>query len=297
MVYLDCNDNYIYTDLALESYKSVENTLPHGISYCEYDSGGITVSELRVTSEEGAEALGRKKGTYITLSVGRLWEDERDASDNAAKVLSQNINDMMHSVCQSPERVLVCGLGNRLVTPDALGPAAADKIRVTRHIKEENPRLFSEMCAYDISAISTGVVAQTGVETAEFIKGVAKTVSPSLIIVLDALAARDVDRLATTIQLCDSGISPGSGIGQKRKEISKETMGVPVMSIGVPTVVSSATLVYDALYAAGDEVDAKLKNVLETGRSFFVSINESDVMISTMSDVISLALNRVFFPE
>lgn len=289
-------DNFIYTDLALESYKQCKNVPSNGISFSEYESDGLPVTELRITNSEGERLLSRKAGTYITITVGKLWQDGEEVQERAVKVLSSHINDMIHSVCQKPERILVCGIGNRLVTPDALGPATADKITVTRHIKEEDPRLFSEMCAYDISAISTGVVAQTGVETAEFIKGVAEKVEPSLIIALDALAARDIDRLATTVQLCDTGISPGSGIGQKRKEISEKTMGVPVISIGVPTVVSSATLVYDALEAAGSKPDSSLTRVLENGRSFFVSINESDIMISTMSDVIALALNDIFLP-
>lgn len=291
------NNDYIYTDLALENYKQLSRTDIHGVSCCEYEAGSTTVTELRVTSDEGAKLLSRKRGTYITISVGRLWEEPHERLKETAKLVGQNINDMIHSVCKCPERILICGLGNRLITPDALGPAVSDKVIVTRHIKEEDPTLFSETCAYDISAISTGVVSQTGVETAEFIKGVANTVRPSLIIAIDALAARDVGRLATTVQLSDSGISPGSGIGRKRKEISEDTMGVPVISVGVPTVVSSATLVYDALHEAGKEPDAALIKVLNTGKSFFVSINESDIMIRTMSDVISEALNGIFFSE
>lgn len=297
MTLMENNNSYIYTDLALESYKQLSRTDMHGVSCCEYDAAGSTVTELRITSDEGAKLLSRKIGTYITISVGRLWEEPHESLTQAAKLIGQNINDMIHSVCKDPERILICGLGNRLITPDALGPVTADKITVTRHIKEDNPALFSETCAYDISAVSTGVVGQTGIETAEFIKGVVNTVKPSLIIALDALAARDVERLATTVQLSDAGISPGSGIGQKRKEISIDTMGVPVISIGVPTVVSSATLVYDALHEAGKEPDAALTKVLNTGKSFFVSINESDIMISAMSDVISEALNGIFFSE
>lgn len=236
------NNRYIYTDLACEDYERTDTVNASGVSYNEYDADGMKIADLRVTSRDGEKALGKPIGSYITIDTGRLWEQEYDASLQAIKLISANLNDLMHSACKKIESVLVCGLGNRSITPDAIGPLTIDGVTVTRHIKEEDPTLYSQMSAYDISAVNAGVVGQTGVETAEIISGVVKTVKPSVIIAVDALAARSATRLATTVQMTDTGVRPGSGIGQKRRELSRQTMGVPVIAIGVPTVASSATL-------------------------------------------------------
>ena len=286
------NNRYIYTDLACEDYERTDTVNASGVSYNEYDADGMKIADLRVTSRDGEKALGKPIGSYITIDTGRLWEQEYDASLQAIKLISANLNDLMHSACKKIESVLVCGLGNRIITPDAIGPLTIDGVTVTRHIKEEDPTLYSQMSAYDISAVNAGVVGQTGVETAEIISGVVKTVKPSVIIAVDALAARSATRLATTVQMTDTGVRPGSGIGQKRRELSRQTMGVPVIAIGVPTVASSATLVYDALEEAGAKANQKLTEILENGRNFFVSLNESDIVVNKMAHVISEAINR-----
>ncbi|MCI8332479.1 MAG: GPR endopeptidase [Clostridiales bacterium] len=289
--------SYIYTDLACEAYERTDSVIANGVSYNEYDADGLKITDLRITSQDGEKALGKPIGSYITIDTGRLWEQEYDVSLHAIKLIAANLNDLMHSVCKTIDSVLVCGLGNRNVTPDAIGPLTIDGVTVTRHIKEEDPALYNQMGAYDISAINAGVVGQTGVETAEIIGSVVKTVKPSLIIAVDALAARNASRLATTVQMTDTGVRPGSGIGQKRREISKETMNVPVIAIGVPTVVSSATLVYDALDEAGAKVSPKLTEILDNGKNFFVSLNESDVVVNKMAHVIAEAINHTLLAE
>ncbi len=286
------NLGYIFTDLACEDYERAGTQHAPGVSYSEYDAHGVHVTDLRVTDKQGERLLGKPVGSYITVDTGRLWESDGQTAQDAARVISDNLNDLMHSACKKIESVLICGLGNRAVTPDAIGPLCVDRVTVTRHIKEENPALYSELGAYDVSAIAAGVVGQTGVETAELIRGVTETVGPSMIIAVDALAARSASRLATTVQMTDTGIRPGSGIGQKRREISKKTMGVPVIAIGVPTVISGATLAYDTLQEAGAEPEGKLLKALERGRSFFVSLNESDLVVDTMASLIARAIDR-----
>ncbi|MCI8589260.1 MAG: GPR endopeptidase [Clostridiales bacterium] len=289
--------SYIYTDLACEAYERTDSVNASGVSYNEYDADGMKITDLRITGRDGEKALGKPIGSYITIDTGRLWEQEYDASLQAIKLIAANLNDLMHSACKKIESVLVCGLGNRNITPDAIGPLTIDGVTVTRHIKEEDPTLYNQMGAYDISAVNAGVVGQTGVETAEIIGSVVKTVKPSLIIAVDALAARNASRLATTVQMTDTGVRPGSGIGQKRREISKQTMNVPVIAIGVPTVASSATLVYDALDEAGAKVSPKLTEILENGKNFFVSLNESDVVVNKMAHVIAEAINHTLLAE
>lgn len=289
--------SYIYTDLACEAYERTDSVNASGVSYNEYDADGIKITDLRITNSEGEKALGKPVGSYITIDTGRLWEQEYEASLHAIKLIAANLNDLMHSACKKIDSVLVCGLGNRNITPDAIGPLTIDGVTVTRHIKEEDPALYNQMGAYDIAAVNAGVVGQTGVETAEIIGSVVKTVKPSLIIAVDALAARNASRLATTIQMTDTGVRPGSGIGQKRREISRQTMNVPVIAIGVPTVVSSSTLVYDALDEASAKVSPKLTEILENGKNFFVSLNESDVVVNKMAHVIAEAINHTLLAE
>ena len=191
--------------------------------------------------------------------------------------------------------VLTVGLGNRDITADALGPKTVDGLLVTRHIKEYKPDIFEKIGQREMSALCPGVVGQTGIETFELIEGAVKRVCPDLVIVIDALAARSVDRLATTVQISDTGIAPGSGIGNKRRRIDRESLGVPVLAVGVPTVVDSATLVYDALGRAGiEETSEELERVLENSRSFFVSLKESDVAVSESARLLANAINYAF---
>ncbi len=203
---------------------------------------------------------------------------------------------MVHEAIGKCKSMLVAGLGNRFITADALGPLAVKGISVTRHIKTVSPALYDRIgYGCEISAIAPGVVGQTGIETLELIKGAAEKISPSLIIVIDALASRSVDRLAQTVQLSNSPIAPGSGIGNKRQVLSKETLGCPVIAIGAPTVVDSSTLVYDALGKAGiEDIDASLKEVLDNGKNFMVSLKDSDVAVSELARLIAHSINLAF---
>ncbi|MBR6916930.1 MAG: GPR endopeptidase, partial [Clostridia bacterium] len=180
------------------------------------------------------------------------------------------------------------------ITPDALGARCADKINATRHVMAEYD-VFKELGCSDVSVIKPGVLSETGIESSDMIKGVVSIVSPDVLIVIDAMSARCVDRLASTVQLSDTGISPGKGIGNRRPAVDRESVGCAVVSIGVPTVVDSSTLICDALQRAGiEEISAELEAILENGKSFFVSLNDSDMIIERLSDVISKALNEAF---
>lgn len=202
---------------------------------------------------------------------------------------------MAHALAPSLESILVAGLGNRDITSDAIGPLTVKHLTVTRHIKELDPPLFARLGTLPLSAVAPGVIGQTGIETAALIRGAADTALPSLILCVDALAAKSVDRLAVTIQLSDTGIAPGSGIGNHRRAIDRTTVGAPVLAIGVPTVVDSSTMVSDMLERAGvEEISPSLRRELDNGRSFFVTVKDTDTATGEMAKLIAAAIDRAF---
>ena len=290
------NSEYIRTDLAAEC-PAIENKLDtSGITITKETSGNIDTTVIKILTDEGAKTLNKPIGTYITLSFNKVSNMSDDDFENLTQTLSEQIKNMADKLLintKSPS-VLVVGLGNRYITPDAIGPLSVKGVIVTRHIEQSDKELFNLINMQNISAISPGVLGQTGIETFEIINGIKQNTSPDLIIAIDALASRSVDRLATTIQIADSGISPGSGIGNHNKAINKQNTGVPVIAIGVPTMVSSSTLIYDALDKAGVEETAELTDVLNNGKSFYVTLNDCDLIVNTLSNVISDAINRAF---
>ncbi len=286
---------YIRTDLAAES-PVVENKQDlNGVEVNEYTLEFCKALIIKITSNEGKELLGRDIGTYVTISFDNILNMSNDTIDKISDYLSKTIKNLTPT---PPTKILVAGLGNRYITPDAIGPLSVKGVTVTRHIESLNKQLFDSLKMQSLSAISPGVIGQTGIETFEIIKSAVCNVKPDLLIVIDALASKSVDRLASTIQICDTGISPGSGIGNNNKQINKNAMGIPVIAIGVPTMVSSSTLVCDALEKAGiDDINDDLEKVLENGKSFFVTLNESDVVVNSLADIISNAINLAFTIE
>jgi spore protease len=183
------------------------------------------------------------------------------------------------------------------MTPDAIGPHTVDRLTVTRHLKGYDPALFGALGCCELSAISPGVMGQTGMESGEILRAAVELTGAELLVVVDALAARSCERLASTIQLSGAGIAPGAGIGNHRMAITRETMGCPVLGMGVPTVVDSSTLVYDALERAGvavDDLPRELTRVLETGRSFIVTPRDCDAMTELTCRLLAMGLNRAF---
>lgn len=281
---------YAHSDLALECAGG-------GTDMSEEHRNGCTITRLYVSSRQSEEKYGKPRGHYVTLECGRIWEFDDERTETVSCVLAAELRRMCLSMCgRLPDRefgVLVAGLGNDAITADAIGPQTVRRIEVTRHLRSYLPDAYNTLGVCAISALSPGVLGQTGIETVELVRGAAENAEPDLIIAIDALAARSVSRLATTIQLSDNGINPGSGIGNTRRAISRETVGVPVLALGVPTVVSSATLVYDALMEAGvQKISRELGNVLEQGRDFFVSPKESDVIMKKVAVLLARAIGE-----
>ncbi len=295
--------NYTRTDLASESVGAAAIAEEDLQKICRHETvNGFEVTRVTIEEDSHSTLLGKPKGHYVTVEFGKiayLGEDERE---RLVFLLAREIRKMCRERCGSePDRdfsVLVVGLGNEEITADAIGPRAARQLTATRHLRRLNGKLYETVGRCEISVLFTGVLGQTGMEAAELVCGVVERVSPRLVLAVDALAARSVERLASTVQLCDSGIAPGSGVGNERGAISMETVGVPVLALGVPTVVDSSTLVWDALAQAGiGEVSETLERVLENGRSFFVTPKESDVITEAVAALLADAVDRAFCVE
>lgn len=222
------------TDLAVESYESVEKTKIDGVIVKEENN----ITTVTVLDEKGAQAIGKPPGTYITLSV-KSFVTDTDIFDGRLDEFASVLKKVLPKDISS---VLVAGLGNDEITADALGPMTNNYILATRHILDELSQKSGFENLFNVSTIATGVLGKTGIETAEIIKGIVREVNPSCVIVVDALAASSANRLGTTVQFSDVGISPGSGVGNHRNEISQKTLGVPVVAIGIPTVVCTGII-------------------------------------------------------
>lgn len=246
----------IRTDLALEAHEfcreeAKEKSEIDGVIVDIKTKNGLTVTKIEVTNKNGEEALGKPKGRYITIEAPNIKYSTTDYED-ACSEIAQNLSELIGEISDKP--ILIAGLGNKEITPDALGPAVMSGLIITRHMKNANyfGDEFSTVCA-----VAPGVLGTTGIETASIIKGVVDEVKPGVIIAVDALAARSVDRISTTIQLSDTGISPGAGVGNRRDGLNRETLGVPVIAVGVPTVVDASTIARDSIDALLSEMDEK----------------------------------------
>lgn len=278
----------IRTDLALESKERLEaeKNEMRGVVFEEHfdEKRNVTITKVTIETENGAKAIGKPVGTYLTLEAPDMAVPDEGSHREVSEVLAEQLRALMK---ENMESVLVVGLGNREVTPDALGPEVIGNLYITRHIlREYGEYAFPDKKVAAISGIVPGVMAQTGMETLEIIKGIISETSPQLVIAIDALAARSVKRLGRTIQIADTGINPGSGVGNHRKGLNKETLGVPVVAIGVPLVVDAATIVYDVCQDAD-----KIPNGIV---GMFVTPKNIDEMVKSLSYTISEALNMTF---
>lgn len=284
----------IRTDLAMEAHElaSKNKSCPlDGVIFREEIIDGYKLTRIEILNEKGEKETGKPVGKYLTLQTGKLWEGGIENIYFAASALSKLLSELIDCNA-SGETVLVTGLGNITITADAIGPKAVSHIIVTRHLKNASPELFDGMGFSDVAAISPGVLSQTGIETLEIVKSVSKKLSPSVIIAIDSLAARDISRLGSTIQLTDTGIAPGAGIGNRRATLNSKTLGVPVISIGIPTVVDALTLTANVLEKYYGSADALSSDVEEAG--FFVTPKDTDKIISYMSKIIGYAVNMTF---
>lgn len=295
----------IRTDLALEvreSFPEDDVEIRGVILTEEYDEENkIRISTVVIKDEKGAKAMRKPIGTYITIEAPEL----ENSSEDYNKPVSEAIAEQLRKIAgeYNYDDVLVVGLGNRDVTPDALGPQVVDNLFVTRHLIREFGKEFKERNNLgSVSAISPGVMAQTGMETLEIIKGVIQETKPKLLIVIDALASRSINRLNTTVQLTDTGISPGSGVGNNRKALNMENLGTKVVALGVPTVVDAATIVADTLTeymqrnGFGEEDIFNFISEVNGQQMYnmFVTPKNIDESVKRISYTISEALNSCF---
>ncbi|MBR6633147.1 MAG: GPR endopeptidase [Clostridia bacterium] len=285
------------TDLALEAHevalKNKKSALD-GVIFREEERQGYKLTRVEIISENGERETGKPMGTYLTLDAGRIW----DRGIDELKAVSQALGESIRELTKKCDSLLVVGLGNTTVTADALGPEALSHLIVTRHLKSASPRLFGDMGFFDISAIAPGVLSQTGIETMEIVKSVVQKLKPSLVIAIDALASRDMSRLGTVIQISDTGIAPGSGVGNHRPALNEDSLGVPVISMGIPTVVDALTLTANVVEMCGVSVDSFVENAkVEECKNMFVTPKDSDKIISYMSKAIGYAINMAFHTE
>lgn len=244
----------IRTDLALEAremYVETNRKESDGIEFLEGKQGNVDVTTVKILNEIGEENMGKPVGTYITMQMPQLTLYDGELMDEVSKILAYQIGEVLKVKKEST--TLVVGLGNWNVTPDALGPKVVSKLMITRHLKALMPDSIDDEVT-PVCAIAPGVLGITGIETGEIIKSIVSSVKPDFIICIDALASRRIDRVNTTIQLSTTGISPGAGVGNRRMEISEKTVGVPVIAIGVPTVVDAATIASDSIDLVLDEM-------------------------------------------
>ena len=280
------------TDLACERHGAAADR--SGCTYTEEERGICRLHTLHVETEEAAARLGTPRGTYETLFFPPPWENgtEEDAAveEELSRLLEKTAAAVLGGDDFTGRRILVVGLGNRRMTADAVGPRAADGITATAHLRAYRPSLLSRLLCAEVAVMVPGVMAQSGMESADLIRSAVAVFRPHLVLLIDALAARSFDRLGTTIQLADSGMAPGSGIGNCRAPLSPETLGCPVISVGVPTVTDTDTLLRDRLEEAGVTPP---EDGTEGGR-YFVSPRDADLLTEKLARCIAGAVNTVF---
>ena len=274
----------IRTDLALEATQQLTKTTPvEGITKNEYQKANLNITEIIVETDSAAQNLDKPKGKYITIQSELSLENHPDNFNERVDILAEEINKL----CGNKENILVIGLGNKSITPDSLGPDVADQTFATRHIKQ----LAKDVDTSDLSTVSvikTGVLGDTGIESSETVRAICDMLKPTVVIAIDALACSEISNLGTTIQLCDTGISPGSGVENARKELSEQTLGAKVIAIGVPTVVDMQTI---SEYVFGTPAPNKeMNNMMVTPRSI-------DKLIMRVSRLIAMGINRAFQPN
>ncbi|MBE6644353.1 MAG: GPR endopeptidase [Ruminococcaceae bacterium] len=271
-----------YTDLAVERRRADTNI--RGVEYTSCECAVGIWERIRIISEEGARSINRPIGRYDTLNLGRmdLLSDEEilDAGEEIAKKLCETVD----GTSASPERILVVGLGNRNLTPDSIGPKTAAQVKPTLHIKEFDEDMFDSLECSEIAVLCPGVTAESGMEASEVIRGVCRRLLPDVIIAVDAIATCSKERLGTTVQISDTGLFPGSGVGNYRNALTEESIGIPIIAIGVPTVIDSR------IFSLGDS-DEKVPYSEE---SMLVSPKEIDEITNVAAEIIGGAINQAF---
>ena len=290
----------IRTDLAIENHTLLMETAQELIGAELTDSweDDIKTTRVKIKSKDAARQLKKPVGTYVTLELTDLRYMNNAFYESACRQIAREIKNMLKPISKKKQPILIIGLGNRSITSDALGPAVIDRLMITRHLFSYAPEAVSENLG-SVCAIAPGVLGLTGIETEEIIRGITEKVNPCAVICVDALAARSIDRVTRTIQICDTGINPGAGVGNNRKEISQKTLGVPVLAIGVPTVVDAATIVGDVFQRlfAGMETELcmlqeEFQNSMGEIYNMYVTGKDVDYEIKQISHIICDAINE-----
>ena len=304
------------TDLALERrdvYKKANNIKGDidGITSEEIDvSETIKITRVEVENDEGAKAIQKPIGTYTTIDVKKMRNITEEEINKISSMMSEELKKLINKHIKEKEEILIVGLGNEYSTPDSLGPKVVQDIDVTRHIFKYLPQFVQENDR-EVAAIAPGVLGTTGIETQEILKGIVENIKPKLIIAIDSLASKSIDRISSSIQLSDTGIVPGAGVGNRRRELSKETLGIPVIAIGIPTVVELATLVSDGIDIFIDTLQEKaesneylnklqendkyeeVKEALNVGEyNMIVTPKEIDELVENMKNVLARGINH-----
>ncbi len=303
------------TDLASErrdifkKANNIENEIQGIESEKEEINENLKIERVKITTEEGEKAIGKPKGNYITIDVNNLKIAQEDEISKASEVLANELKKIVDLHTDKQGSTLVVGLGNIYVTPDSLGPKVINEIEVTRHVIKYLPQ-YVEEGTREISAISPGVLGTTGIETVEILKGIVDNIHPKLVIVIDALASRSIERISSTIQISDTGIVPGAGVGNTRAEISQRTLNIPVIAIGIPTVVETAVLVNDCLDLFIEKLQNEAKSndslnkikeednyeeikeaLVPNDYNLIVTPKEIDDLIENMKDIVAGGIN------
>jgi spore protease len=304
---------FFRTDLALErrdiyrKANNLEDEIP-GIKYNVENIGKTKITRVEITSKEGEEALNKKIGNYITIDVNKINNLLEEENQKIVELLSNEIEKIVDKHIGKSEDILVVGLGNLYSTPDSLGSKVVKKIEITRHIKKYMPQ-YIDKNARAISAVAPGVLGMTGIETWEFLKGIVDNVKPKLILAIDSLCSKSVNRISKSIQLSDTGIVPGGGVGNARIELTKESLGIPVIALGIPTCVDVATITEDGLNLWIDKleekenIDTKIleennnyesikEALLPSDLNFIVTPKEIDELIENMTEIVSAGINN-----
>ncbi|MBS5857349.1 MAG: GPR endopeptidase [Clostridia bacterium] len=304
------------TDLASErrdiyqKANNVEGQINGVESEQEEIDENLRVERVKITNEEGEKAIGKPVGSYVTVDIRGLKIAQEEELEKAATVVSRELGKIIDNHIDKQGEILVVGLGNIYVTPDSLGPKVINDIEVTRHIINYLPQYVEEGTRM-VSAISPGVLGTTGIETVEILKGIVDNINPKLLIVIDALASRSIERISSTVQISDTGIVPGAGVGNTRSEISKNSLGIPVVAIGIPTVVETAVLVNDSLDLFIEKLQEEAKSndylnrlkeednyeeikeaLIPKEYNLIVTPKEIDELIENMTKIVATGINQ-----
>ncbi len=289
---------FFRTDMAVERrdlYRTANKleSEVEGIECEEEKIDDIVVTRVKIINEDGERALDKKRGNYTTIDVKKINNITTEKEEKIVNVFSNELREIIKKHVNSNDEILIVGLGNLYATPDSLGAKVVQNIEITRHIKMYLPEIIDKNTR-SVSAITPGVLGTTGMETVEIVKGIVDNIKPKLIIAIDSLCSKNIDRINKSIQISDTGIAPGGGVGNKRTDLSEETLGIPVISIGVPTVLDAATIVLDTLKVCDFEVNENelIDKMKLNNFNFIVTPKEIDTLIDSITNIVSEGINN-----